>query len=128
MSFINSIRDAMKSLRQAVNSEDVRRREFLRREAQLGATLFGPVPDGIKRDFFCLDETTWVWHESWTDANGELQHITTRYDLYPTTIVKSQNGRRMTITVAELENFSRAVRAYYPLIAREVYGAQFQQA
>jgi hypothetical protein len=128
MGFIDSIKDAITSMRQTVSTDDARRREFLQREAQFGATLFGPIPDGIRRDFFCLDETTWVWHESWTDQNGDLQHVTTRYDIYPTTIVKSQNGRRMHMSVTELENFTRAVQAYYPLVAREVYGLQFQQA
>jgi hypothetical protein len=34
----------------------------------------------------------------------------------------------MTINAFELENFTRAVQAYYPLVAREVYGVNPQQA
>ncbi len=128
MEFLVSIRKAIQSLYKTSVSEDALRRDYLHREAKLGATLFGPIPEGIRRDFFCLDESTWVWHESWTDANGDIQHITTRYDIYPNTIIKSQNGRRMTINAFELENFTRAVQAYYPLVAREVYGVVPQQA
>lgn len=128
MGFIDSVRDALQQLRQSVNTDDNRRREYLRREAELGATLFGPIPAGVTRNFFCLDETTWVWHESWVDANGQVQHISTRYDVYPNTIIKTQNGKPMAMTVEELENFTQAVGAYYPLIAREVYGVQLQPA
>ena len=128
MSFVDSVKDALEELRRNMSTTDTKRREFLRREAALGATLFGPAPAGVARSFFCLDETTWVWHESWTDDYGQTQHITTRYDIYPKTIIKSQNGQRMEITLAELENFAAAVRAYYPMVASQVYGVALQSA
>lgn len=38
-------------------------REAIQEEAKVGAKVFGPVPAGVRREFFCLDERTWVWHE-----------------------------------------------------------------
>jgi len=128
MGIIDSIRDSLQTLRQTVATDDNHRREYLRRESQIGATLFGPIPAGVTRDFFCLDETTWVWHESWVDADGQTQHVSTRYDVYPNTIIKTQNGQPMPMTVQELENFTKAVSAYYPLVAQQVYGVELQPA
>ena len=38
-------------------------RNLIRYEAKVGGDLFGPIPAGHRRDFFCLDEHTWIWHE-----------------------------------------------------------------
>jgi hypothetical protein len=45
-------------------------RKLIRREAKIGGTIFGPVPAGHRREFFCLDEHSWVWHEEWIDKAG----------------------------------------------------------
>ncbi len=67
-------------------------RKILRDAARMGGTLFGPVPEGNRREFFCLDENTWVWHEEWTDTNNIRQARTTRYDIRPHGIFKAQDG------------------------------------
>jgi hypothetical protein len=33
-------------------------RELIQLESEIGAKLFGPVPQGFRREFFCLDENT----------------------------------------------------------------------
>ena len=48
----------------------VNERDLLRQESKIGANLFGPIPKGHRRDFFCLDEATWIWHEEWKDEKG----------------------------------------------------------
>lgn len=63
---------------------------LIHHEAKMGGELFGPVPKGNRREFFCLDEHTWVWHEEWTDKNGQRQFMMTRYDVRPSGVVKSQ--------------------------------------
>jgi len=63
-------------------------RQLMRREAEMGGHVFGPVPEGRRREFFCLDKNTWIWHEEWTDTNGNRQSKTTRYDVRPTGILK----------------------------------------
>jgi len=67
-------------------------RELIRESARMGGTLFGEVPQGGRREFFCLDEHTWVWHEEWTDANNIRHARTTRYDVRPHGIFKAQDG------------------------------------
>jgi hypothetical protein len=64
--------------------------EAIREEAKIGGKLFGPVPQGTTREFFCLDPYTWVWHEEWTDDKGTYQVRTTRYDVRPNGIYKAQ--------------------------------------
>lgn len=67
-------------------------RAILRDAARMGGTLFGPIPRGAHREFFCLDEHTWVWHEEWADAKGTRRTRTTRYDVRPHGIFKAQDG------------------------------------
>ena len=71
-------------------------RKLIRREAEIGGKIFGPVPKGHRREFFCLDEHSWVWHEEWIDKSGIKQLRNTRYDVRPSGIVKVHNGRGYT--------------------------------
>lgn len=88
-------------------------RALIHFEAKIGGQLFGPVPQGVRREFFCLDEHTWVWHEEWTDANGQRQVMTTRYDVRPSGVVKSQGHMSyQALTPQEEHNFYRAVDLY----------------
>ena len=89
-------------------------------EGKVGGQLFGPVPENGRREFFCLDEHTWVWHEEWIDNAGR-HAVTTRYDVRPSGIVKSQgNGSYQTLTDDELRNFVNAVRLYYQRVVPEL--------
>jgi hypothetical protein len=68
-------------------------REAIQEEAKIGGSLFGPIAEGSRREFFCLDEHTWVWHEEWTDASSIRHARTTRYDVRPQGILKAQDGQ-----------------------------------
>lgn len=100
-------------------------RAFLRREAEIGGELFGPVPKGGRREFFCLDEYTWIWHEEWTDVKGQRKVRTTRYDVRPNGIVKAQDGSRYYQHVSEKEarKLIAAVKAYHKRVMDELYSA-----
>lgn len=88
-------------------------RELINREAKIGGKLFGPLAKGHVRQFFCLDEHSWIWHESWTDKNGQHQTITTRYDIRPSGILKTQNGQGyQRLSRSEVQNFRQATRLY----------------
>jgi hypothetical protein len=108
----------MKILRSISNrSGDQRRinehRALLRHLAKLGGNVFGPAPAGVRREFFCLDEHTWVWHEEWTDQTGKHHAVTTRYDVRPSGIVKSQGSNSyQRLTPEEERNFRAAVKIY----------------
>lgn len=97
-------------------------RNMIRREAHVGGQLFGPVPSGVRREFFCLDTHTWVWHEEWKSQNGSVQSRTTRYDVRPDRIIKSQNGRYISVNLNEATNLVRAIKQYVSRVKTEVYG------
>ncbi len=96
-------------------------RALLHYEARLGGELFGPISKGGRREFFCLDEHTWVWHEEWTDTQGKRQVMTTRYDVRPNGIVKSQGDRSyQALTKQEAQNLYHAVTLYEKRVGAEL--------
>ncbi|MBA2279183.1 hypothetical protein H0V99_01955 [Candidatus Saccharibacteria bacterium] len=99
-------------------------RSLIRREAKLGGEIFGPLPEGVRREFFCLDEHTWVWHEEWLDEKNQRQIRTTRYDIRPGGILKAQDGQNyQRISQSESERLLQAIRTYDHRIRTELYAA-----
>lgn len=97
-------------------------RELLSLESKIGASLFGDVSAGHRREFFCLDEKTWIWHEEWKDQKGIQQQTTTRYEVHDKGILKVQEGPRYEyIEGQELKNLVLATRLYYEKVARDIY-------
>jgi hypothetical protein len=99
-------------------------RNLIRREAKIGGEIFGEVPEGGRREFFCLDEHTCVWHEEWIDTAGERQIRTTRYDVRPTGILKAQEGQNyQRVSQTEAERLRQAVHIYEEKICNQLYAA-----
>ncbi|HZM64229.1 MAG TPA: hypothetical protein VFB59_03790 [Candidatus Saccharimonadales bacterium] len=99
-------------------------RELIRQEAAIGGKLFGPVPKGGRREFFCLDEHTWVWHEEWSDGKGNHHAMTTRYDVRPHGIYKAQDGQPYRpISPQEAKHLYQAVQLYHQRVGTEIYKA-----
>lgn len=97
-------------------------RNLIRHEAQIGGTLFGPVPAGGRREFFCLDDRTWVWHEEWIDDSGKRQTKTTRYDIRPSGILKAQDGQPYRpVSLQEAKHLQQAAQLYEQRIRSEMY-------
>lgn len=96
-------------------------RNLIRREAQIGGTVFGPVPAGVRREFFCLDEHTWVWHEEWKDNEGQTRVRTTRYDVRPDGVLKSQNGMYQSLSDQEAQRLRKAVHVYQERVTNQMY-------
>lgn len=97
-------------------------RNLIRHEAKIGGQLFGQIPAGHRREFFCLDERTWVWHEEWHDANTGQQHVrTTRYDVRPDGILKAQNGHYQKLSGSEALRLKQAAHHYVDRVDREMY-------
>jgi hypothetical protein len=117
------IRKALSGLRaQRDEQRQVERyRDLIRKEAKIGGELFGPVPMGSRREFFCLDTHTWVWHEEWTDPSGQRLTKTTRYDVRPSGVVKSQNGSYEQLSLQEAMNLRDAIEAYGRRVKTELY-------
>jgi hypothetical protein len=108
------------------SSEEERRaelhRNLIRHEAQIGGALFGPIPEGGRRDFFCLDERTWVWHEEWTDTQGQHRNRTTRYTVRANSILKTQDGGHyQEISEEEAVHLRLAVQLYQQRTKTEMY-------
>jgi hypothetical protein len=101
-------------------------RALMRREAELGGQVFGPIPADRRREFFCLDKNTWIWHEEWMDArSGERQTRTTRYDVRPTGILKAQsNGSYHAVDKEEASNLVQAAQLYIDRSLRDLYGVR----
>ena len=96
-------------------------RALIHYEARLGGELFGPIPKGDRREFFCLDERTWVWHEEWTDSQGQRHVMTTRYDVRPNGVVKSQGvNSYQALTKEEAQNLYHAVHLYEQRVSAEL--------
>jgi hypothetical protein len=96
-------------------------RAIMQYEARLGGELFGPIPKGNRREFFCLDARTWVWHEEYTDEHGQRQIVTTRYDVRPGGILKSQGAHSyLSLSDGEQRHFLQAVQLYHQRVGGEL--------
>ncbi len=88
-------------------------RTLIRMEAKIGGQLFGELPKGHHREFFCLDRNTWIWHEEWQDSKGHRQTLTTRYFVRPSGVLKSQNNNTYKpLSPTEASNLYRSVEVY----------------
>lgn len=103
-------------------SQDDFERELLRFEAETGKQLFGPVPKGHRREFFCLDYNTWIWHEEWMER-GKRRLVTTRYELHPSGVLKIQDGHAYQhLSEPEARNLYWAIELY-----RQRVGSAYDQ-
>ncbi len=98
-------------------------RNLIRHEARIGGRVFGPIPTGHRREFFCLDEHTWVWHEEWRDEKGQPRVRTTRYDVRPDSILKSQNGQYQQVAPQEAARLRQAAQKYLSQVRQEIYAS-----
>ena len=98
-------------------------RGLIQLESEVGRELFGPIPAGHRREFFCLDRHTWIWFEEWVDPQTKKrQEVTTRYEIHPNGILKVQENRPYhPVEGEELKNFMLAIRMYHEKVSREVY-------
>ena len=119
----------IKRLRKIVDDRKKQRevelyRNLVRHEAKIGGTLFGPVTPGARREFFCLDRYTWVWHEEWLDKAGQRQARTTRYSIRPDVILKTHDGKGYyAVSPSEAYRLYQAAKVYRQKIKQELYSA-----
>lgn len=101
----------------------VTEKDLIRMESKIGGTLFGPVPEGHRREFFCLDEHTWIWYESTTNPKtGEVTTLTTRYEIRGDRIIKAQDGQPYRYaSPQETQNLVNAMTQYYNLVQQQIY-------
>ena len=96
--------------------------ELINAESALGRTLFGPIPDGHRREFFTSEKNVWFWHESWINNLGNLEEMTIRYEVHPDGVYKRLNQEGyQKIKGEELDNFRLAAKSYLKLIKQKLY-------
>lgn len=100
-------------------------RNLIRHEAKIGGQVFGSVAKGGRREFFCLDEHTWIWHEEWIDNQGQRHVKTTRYDVRPDgMIIKAQDGHPyQEVGDQEAMRLYQAAVEYERRVNAEMYSA-----
>ena len=69
--------------------------ELVNAESEYGRTIFGPIPEGHRREFFMHRSNVWVWHESWKNKNGLAQDVTIRYEVRPDGFIKNHRAAPM---------------------------------
>jgi hypothetical protein len=98
---------------------------ILRQAGIMGGRLFGPIPSGHRREFFCLDETTWVWYEAWYDIDKKMQTRTVHYRIRPETVIKSVNGAQyQSVSLNEAERLLYAAERYEQNLNQLIMSAQ----
>ena len=98
--------------------EDIER-DLMRKESQIGRQLFGPIPSGTRREFFRLDEKTWIWHE---ERGGRAK--VTRYMVTKTEVLKSvDGGQYRKVGKKETDHLYYAAKTYVKRVNSELYGA-----
>lgn len=96
--------------------------DLINAESEIGRTLFGPIPAGHNREFFKLKGNVWIWHEDWSDAFGNPQDITIRYEVRPAGVFKKIAGQTyVKIEGSELDNFRQAAKNYLELVKSKLY-------
>ena len=87
---------------------------YLDAESQLGRQLFGPIPEGVQREFFHgPTKNVWLWYE-----NGQ----TTRYEVRPQGVFKRVGASPFAkLGSRELENFRLATRQYLTSLKTHLY-------
>ena len=109
LSKITELLTAKPSVGQAITTES----DLLNAESALGRTIFGPIPAGQSRDFFCYRKNVWLWYE-----NG----ITIRYEVRPEGVFKKYPGSHYhLISGQELDNFRQATKTYLNLVKNRLY-------
>lgn len=98
-------------------------RDLIRAESEIGSKLFGPIPKGHRREFFCLDEHTWVWYESVVDPiTGKVTSLTTRYEVRGDRIIKIQDGQpHKYASLDEARNLAIATTQYANEVHNRIY-------
>ena len=95
--------------------------DLINAESALGATLFGPIPKGHRREFFRYRHNVWIFHESWLEGNKKCESTIT-YEVRENGVYKIPLGGEYTkIRGKELENFCRATAEYLKLIKTKLY-------
>ena len=108
----------------SAHKQTLKERSLIRREAKIGAEVLGAIPSGHSREFFCLDATTWIWHEQWKDPETkQSQAMYVKYEFQPRGVLKTVNGVAKGYVIGqELSRLVDAISLYHKRVSTEIYG------
>jgi len=90
-------------------------------ESHIGAQIFGPIPFGHQRQFFCFNPYTWVWHEEWKDDQKNNHVQTTFYHIRSDKVVKSYGDQiYYSLDEKEYRNFIQAAKIYCKIVPPKI--------
>jgi hypothetical protein len=93
------------------------RTSLLKIEARVGAKIFGGTDGVYRREFYCLDNHTWVFKQ----ADQEGNKLTTYFDVRPSGVFKLKGGSYCKLESVELHRFVEAVKIYQQKVMQEIY-------
>lgn len=99
-------------------------KRLIKKEAYLGGQLFGALNKGHRREFFCLDENTWILHEIYTDSKTKQKlHSMLRYDICFNQSYKKQDNNLnwQKLSQQEDENLKAAIKIYRHNVLAKLY-------
>ncbi len=89
--------------------------DLINAESAIGRNIFGAIPEGATREFFCHKKNVWLWYE-----NGS----TIRYEVRPQGVYKKiADAKYQKISGQELENFRQATKNYLKLVKERLYSS-----
>lgn len=96
--------------------------DLINAESALGRTIFGPIPEGHRREFFRSKKNVWIWYESFINNIGQIEEMIVRYEVRPTGVYKRAGmGKYAKIEGTELDNFRSAAKEYLNLVKTKLY-------
>ena len=110
-------------LKAGKKTKDQKIKELIEIEAQIGGEVFGPKQPDEDRKFYCLDERTWVYQNSYRDVqDGKQKTMIIRYELHPNGVLKVVNGRTHSMVQDdEAARLTQAIKLYYQRVMKEIY-------
>ena len=117
------IRPLLKVTKKDRPTKKLSERELIEKESQIGRDIFGPAPANVtRREFFNLDQDTWMWHEETKNPDGTKSAHTVRYEIQPQGILKVMSGPKYEyLEGTELSNFVKATQEYYERVSTALY-------
>ncbi len=121
----SSIKARKLSANPARSTVQMTRADLINAESKLGSALFGPIPEGHRREFFHDQNNIWIWHEDWQDGQQNSRQMTVRYEVRTSGVYKKVSaGKYFKLEGDELENFRKATHAYLFMIKKYLYNHQ----
>jgi hypothetical protein len=104
-------------------TKDQRLNELIEREAEIGGAIFGAEQSDEDRKFYCLDERTWVYQNTYKDlVDGKEKTMIIRYELHPNGVMKIVNSKNHSmVDDEEAERLIKAIKLYYKYVMEKIY-------